>query len=145
MVGMVRRSAAGLEDGVEGRVGGTLNSSPCIRLVEFLCDLARDAAVGASYRESLDPPAEGVDPEPDAWDWLASIREDNDALRVSLRVVEGGVGGLRTECDFWLRRLPGFGERKFKEDDAEGAEERAWNVCERVGLRRGGDGDSRSF
>jgi hypothetical protein len=45
-VGIVRRSAAGLEEGVEGLVGGTLKS--CIRLVEFLCDLARDAAVGSS-------------------------------------------------------------------------------------------------
>ena len=49
-VGIVRRSAAGFGFGVEGRVGGTsYRSSPCIRLVECVCEFfARDAAVGAS-------------------------------------------------------------------------------------------------
>lgn len=76
------------------------------------------------------------------------MREDKDALRVSFRVVEGGVGGLRTECDFWPRRLPGLGERKEDdgEGDGEGAAERAPNVCDLVdGGRRGGEGESRSF
>lgn len=63
-VGMVSRRAAGLDEGVEGLVGGTLNS--CIRLVEFLCDLARDAAVGSSYRAAFESPAT-ANPEPDAW------------------------------------------------------------------------------
>jgi urocanate hydratase len=44
--GMVRRKAAGLEEGVLGRVGGTMNSKRLDN--EFLCDLARDAVVGAS-------------------------------------------------------------------------------------------------
>lgn len=65
-VGMVRRSAAGFDDGVEGRVGGTLKS--IILLVEFLWVLARDAAVGSSYREAFDPPTVEADPEPDAWE-----------------------------------------------------------------------------
>jgi hypothetical protein len=47
-VGIVSRRATGLEDGVEGRVGGTLKS--CIRLIELLWVFARDAAVGSSYR-----------------------------------------------------------------------------------------------
>jgi hypothetical protein len=46
--GIVRRNATGLEEGVEGRVGGTMCSSPCIRLVELVCDFAREAAVGTS-------------------------------------------------------------------------------------------------
>lgn len=81
-VGMVSRRAAGLEDGVEGRVGGTLllNSNVCSRLVELVCVLAREDAVGASYRpvacvvvvdvEEVAMGAAGVavgpDPEPDA-------------------------------------------------------------------------------
>lgn len=66
--GMVRRSATGLEDGVDGRVGGTKCSRLCILLVEFVCDFARDAAVGVSYRDlDVDVPADGGDPEPDAW------------------------------------------------------------------------------
>jgi hypothetical protein len=44
--GIVRRKAAGLEEGVLGRVGGTMNSKRLVN--EFLCDLARDAVVGAS-------------------------------------------------------------------------------------------------
>ena len=62
-VGMVRRSAAGFEDGVEGRVGGTLYSRPWIRLAELACTLAREEAVGALYPAwtALEP-----NPEPDA-------------------------------------------------------------------------------
>ena len=71
-VGIVKRNAIGLEEGVEGRVGGTMCSSPCIRLVELACDFARDAAVGISYRASLlvDGPAAGGDgvSKPGAWD-----------------------------------------------------------------------------
>lgn len=90
-VGMVRRRAAGLEEGVDGRVGGTLNS-------RYLNVFARDAAVGSSY-PALDVPAE-AEPEPDAWLLLVSIKDDKDALRVSFRAVVGGVGGFKPECDF---------------------------------------------
>lgn len=45
---MVSRRAAVLEEGVEGRVGGTWNSELDARLEELLCDLAREAAVGSS-------------------------------------------------------------------------------------------------
>lgn len=67
--GIVSRSAA-VEDGVDGLVGGTACSRPCIRLVEFVCDFAREVAVGSSYRASLvvEGPADGGDPEPGAWD-----------------------------------------------------------------------------
>lgn len=47
-VGIVKRSAAGFEEGVDGLVGGTIKSRPWIRLVELVCDFAREAAVGAS-------------------------------------------------------------------------------------------------
>lgn len=45
-LGIVRRRATGLDEGVDGRVGGILKS--CGRLVEYLWDLARDAIVGSS-------------------------------------------------------------------------------------------------
>ena len=49
-VGIVSLSAAGLDDGVEGLVGGTLYSKPYIRLVvELVCAaFALDDAVGVS-------------------------------------------------------------------------------------------------
>lgn len=47
-VGIVRRRAAGLEEGVEGRVGGTKYSKPWARLA--VCDFAREEAVAVSYR-----------------------------------------------------------------------------------------------
>jgi hypothetical protein len=47
-VGIVKRSAAGFDEGVDGLAGGTMKSSPWIRLVELVCDFAREAAVGAS-------------------------------------------------------------------------------------------------
>jgi hypothetical protein len=75
-----------------GRGGGCIVS----------CELVADDEDG------LAPEGE---PDPDAWAWLVSKREDNDAFRTSFRWVDGGVGGLRPECDFWPRRLPGFGER----------------------------------
>lgn len=46
-VGIVSRNAAGLDDGVEGRVGGTCVSIEPIRPVEFECVRARDEAVAA--------------------------------------------------------------------------------------------------
>lgn len=68
-VGIVSRKAAGFDDGVDGRAGGTIKSSACSRLVEPVCDLARDAAVGASYLVGFviieEPTAETV-PEPPA-------------------------------------------------------------------------------
>lgn len=47
-VGIVSRSAAGLDDGVEGRVGGTLYSRPWKRPVVAVCTFALDDAVGVS-------------------------------------------------------------------------------------------------
>jgi hypothetical protein len=46
--GMVRRKAMGLDEGVDGRVGGTMTSLRDNRLSEPVCDLAREAAVGVS-------------------------------------------------------------------------------------------------
>ena len=67
-VGIVSLSAAGLDDGVEGRVGGTLYSKPCNRLVVAVCAFALDDAVGVSYRATgALPDAAEPDPEPDAW------------------------------------------------------------------------------
>jgi hypothetical protein len=48
VVGIVRRNAAVLDEGVEGRVGGTTKSQANILLPELECVLARDAAVGLS-------------------------------------------------------------------------------------------------
>lgn len=75
---------------------------------------------------------------------------DNEAFRVNCRAVEGGVGGLSPECDFCPRRLPGLGVKKLLEDEGlgdgiGGAAENAWYVCDLVGGRRGGEGDSRIF
>lgn len=49
-VGIVSLRAAGFAEGVDGRVGGTVNSKPCIRLVvELVCAVfALDDAVGVS-------------------------------------------------------------------------------------------------
>lgn len=83
--------------------------------MELVCDLARDAAVGASYLADLiaaDAPAKEAIPEPVAWDVLASINEDSEALRVRALRCAGGVGGLRPECDFCPRRLPGLGAKR---------------------------------
>lgn len=60
-VGKVRRRAAGLEEGVEGLVGGTRWSKPWERLV--VCDFARDDAVADSYRLRG---GAAFDPEPEA-------------------------------------------------------------------------------
>ena len=60
-VGIVSRSAAGLEEGVVGRVGGTAKSRPCMRLVELACALAREDAVVALYRAAV----AYDDPDPD--------------------------------------------------------------------------------
>lgn len=68
-VGIVSLRAAGFDDGVEGRVGGTLYSNPYNRLVVAVCAFfAFDDAVGVSYR-AIDAwlPSTGPDPEPDAW------------------------------------------------------------------------------
>ena len=99
-VGMVRRRAAGLEEGVEGRVGGTRYSKPWARLV--VCDFAREEAVVASYRLWSVPT---FDPEPEASGWLGSDRVGNEAFLPSRRWFEVGEG-LRPECDFCPLRLP---------------------------------------
>lgn len=93
-VGIVRRRATGLEEGVEGRVGGTRYSKPWARLVD--CDLAREDAVVASYR--LRGGAR-FDPEPEASGWFGSDRAGNDAFLARRRWVEAGEG-LRPEWDF---------------------------------------------
>lgn len=51
-VGRVSRRAAELDEGVVGRVGGTVKSKACKRLVELPCFFARDEAVGALYPEA---------------------------------------------------------------------------------------------
>ena len=66
-VGIVSLRAAGLEDGVEGLVGGTMYSRPYRRLVVAVCAFALDDAVGVSYRATgALPDAAEPDPEPDA-------------------------------------------------------------------------------
>jgi len=45
-VGIVKRNATGLEEGVDGRVGGTMCSRPCIRLVELVCDFCARGSGG---------------------------------------------------------------------------------------------------
>lgn len=114
---MVRRSAAGFEEGVLGRVGGTLKS--CIRLVELLCDLALEAAVGSSYRDLDGGTFDGTSNEVREACFATDSMTDREALRAS-RVVEGGVGGLRPECDFWFRRLPGLGDKNELEGEGVG-------------------------
>ena len=93
-VGMVRRSAAGLEEGVEGRVGGTRYSIPCARLV--VCDFAREEAVAVSYRLW---DGTTFDPEPEASGWFGSDKVGNDAFLPSRRWLEVGEG-LSPEWDF---------------------------------------------
>jgi len=66
--------------------------------VELVCVFAREDAVGASYR------AEGTGGAAKdgfgSGDWLISINEDSDALRVRRLCEEGGEAGLRPEWDF---------------------------------------------
>lgn len=109
-VGMVRRRAAGLEEGVEGRVGGTRYSKPWARLV--VCDFAREDAVVASYRLWGGAP---FDPEQEASGWFGSDKVGNDAFLPSRRWLDVGEG-LRPECDFWPLRLPAvFAVKKVPE------------------------------
>ena len=79
-VGIVRRRATGLEEGVEGRVGGTTCSRPYARLA--VCDLAREEAVVASYLLWGGP---AFDPEVEATGWFGSDRVGNDAFLPSRR------------------------------------------------------------
>ena len=70
-VGIVSRSAAAFAEGVEGRAGGTSASArPSVVLaIVRVCaweDLAREEAVGASYRVELDCGLSPAAPEPDA-------------------------------------------------------------------------------
>jgi len=73
--------------------------------VELVCFFAREDAVGASYRGKL---AEGTGggakdafcSVPETCDWLISINEDSEALRVRRLCEGGGETGLRPEWDF---------------------------------------------
>lgn len=98
-VGIVNLRAAGLEDGVDGRVGGTLKS--LMRPVELLCDLALEAAVAPSYLavrcSGGGKGGGGGGFELDAWP--VSIRDDKEALRVNF-LLDAGLGGFKPECDF---------------------------------------------
>lgn len=144
-VGMVRRRAAVFDEGVEGRVGGTLKS--WIRLLEPFCDFAFEAAVGSSYRDlgwKVGTSNEFRDPC-----FEVSIT-DKEAFRVNLRTVEGGVGGLSPECDFWPLKLPGLGVKKLLDGEGDGdgiggGAVNVWKVCDLEGGLRGGEGESRSF
>lgn len=109
-VGIVRRNAAGFDDGVDGRAGGTTYSDERMRPVELLCVLAREAAVAPSYRAALASLGLEADSAAIAWGWLTSMSADNDAFRTSLRCV-GDVVGLRPVCDFCPRKGPDFAER----------------------------------
>ena len=122
---MVRRSAEGLDEGVLGRVGGTLKS--CIRLVELLCDLALEAAVGSSYLD-LGGAFVGTSREVREDCFATDSITDKEAFLASL-VVEGGVGGLRPECDFWFRRLPGLGDKNELDEEGVGEGEGAVGVA----------------
>lgn len=142
VVGSVRRMAAGFDDGVEGRVGGTTYSRPRMRLVDAVWLLAREAAVGASYPDGAGGAGggDGDDPEADAL-LLPSIREDIDALRVTAFREEEGVRLLSAECDFCWRTNVDRGERKSFGDVGEADDWDDWAVAERAGGEgRGGDG-----
>jgi hypothetical protein len=100
-VGIVRRKAAVLDDGVHGLVGGTTNSPEDNRLTELGWVFAREAAVGVLYRALLlDDVDEANAAELDGWERPVSIREDNEALRESLRCVAGEGAGLSPGWDF---------------------------------------------
>lgn len=98
-VGRVSRKAAGLEEGVEGLVGGTCTSIECIRLVEFVCKRALEAAVAAEYPcVCLEELAGGGGT---ICALLVSSKEESEAFLLSFRDAEfGGEGDLRAECDF---------------------------------------------
>jgi hypothetical protein len=74
--------------------------------VELVCVFAREDAVGASYRgnwvEGTGGGAkDGFGSVPDTCDWLISINEDSEALRVRCLWCEGGgETGLSPEWDF---------------------------------------------
>jgi hypothetical protein len=71
--------------------------------VELVCVFfAREDAVGASYRaEGTGGGAkDGFGSVPETCDWLISINEDSEALRVRRMCEEGGEAGLRPEWDF---------------------------------------------
>lgn len=127
-----------MDEGVGGRVGG-MGCSVCLA-PKPPCAFAIEEAVGIPYRAQDFGALTGGS---GALAWLTSMREDNDALRASLREA-GGTGGFRPLCDFWPRKLPGL--------DMRGAEEDCFWVPRELKLDwlrgggcSGGDGDSRSF
>lgn len=64
-VGMASRKAAGLDDGVDGRVGGILQSNPCSLPVVLIWIFARNDAVAAPYRAIwLGPASAETGPQP---------------------------------------------------------------------------------
>jgi hypothetical protein len=94
--GMVKRCEMFIDGEREGPA--SVKSGVCNRPVLCVCDLARDAAVGASYR------CTGCGGDgPVSWKLGGmrggeTSREDKDVLRVSGR--PGGDGGLMLLCDF---------------------------------------------
>lgn len=85
--------------------------------MELPCVFAREDAVGASYRgnwaEGTGGGAkDGFGSIPETCDWLTSINEDSEALRVRRLCEGGGEMGLRPEWDFWPRKPPDFAARK---------------------------------
>jgi len=69
--------------------------------VELVCVFAREDAVGASYRGGTGGGTKGGFASlPETCDWLISIKEDSEALRVRRLCEDGGEAGLRPEWDF---------------------------------------------
>lgn len=70
--------------------------------MELVCVFAREDAVGALYRAegTVGGAKEGFGSVPETCDWLISISEDSEALRVRRLCEEGGEAGLRPEWDF---------------------------------------------
>jgi hypothetical protein len=81
-----------------------------------VCFFAREDAVGASYPGNWADDAgganDGLGSMAGTWEWFTSINDDSEALRVNRLCEEGGEAGLRTEWDFWPRKLPDFAARK---------------------------------
>lgn len=73
--------------------------------MELVCVFAREDAVGASYRANWAEgkgggTKDGFASVPETCEWLSSIKEDSEALRVRRLCEEGGEAGLRPEWDF---------------------------------------------
>lgn len=133
-VGMVRRRAIGLVDGVVGRVGGTGYRFLSVSSRDSGLCLALDEAVGAlneERAETVEAVEAVADDEGVAAD--ASIKDDMLAFRDSFGPSAGGVGLVDESCnrptDFWCLRgaargamletdeEPGIDKRLALEDD----------------------------